>query len=304
MKLSIVVPVFCGELTIRPLFEEISKSLIGNYDFEVIFVWDCGPDNSWDVIRSLKKEYPEVVKGVRFSRNYGQHNAIISGFGHASGDFIITMDEDLQHNPKDIKNLIKHQIFGDYDVVYGYYKVRRHAFWRNITSSVLKLTLKVSLPDLSDNYSAFRLIRKNIAESTCKMQNSYTFLDGYLTWITSSFGACEVGHNKRLAGKSGYSVRKLIEHTVNILVTFSNLPIRLLTILGFCVFMGSFAYSIYIVVRAFIFSDLQAGYPSLIIVLLMGISTILMGLGVIGEYIFRINQKVTKRPVFSEVEVI
>lgn len=294
MDYSIVIPVYHGELTINQLTQEL-VDVLSDYSIEIIFVFDCGPDKSWAVIESLMEEFP-FVKGVHLSRNFGQHNAIICGIEQSIGDYIITIDEDLQHRPVDIQNLIEKQKEGDYDVVYGKYDELQHTGFRNLTSMVMKKMLEYSLPDLHNDYTAFRLIKSNIAKATVNMSNSYTFIDGYLSWITKSIGVATVEHQERLAGESSYTVKKLIEHSINIFVTFSILPIRLLSYSSFGVFIMTCIYSVYIIGRKLLYNDIQSGFTTLIISIGIGVSLILLGLGIIGEYIHRINLKTTKKP--------
>jgi polyisoprenyl-phosphate glycosyltransferase len=305
MNLSFIIPVFHGEYTIHPLFKAIQKSCNEcNYKFEVVFIWDCGPDKSWDSILKLKNEFPQEVKAIRLSRNFGQHNAIICGFAHASGEFMVTMDEDLQHNPDDLKMLVAKQLEKDYDVVYGYYPDRQHSWLRNITSKMLRNVLVVGIPDLHKDYSSYRLIKRDLALDTLEMQNSYTFLDGYISWITVNVGSVNVGHSPRLRGESSYTMKKLIKHSINIFVTFSTLPIKLVIYLSMLFFVFTFAYSIFILLQKLIFNNLIPGFASIIILMGLGIGSILFGIAIIGEYIHRINLKTTRRPNFRISEIL
>ncbi|MEI6949517.1 glycosyltransferase family 2 protein [Paraflavisolibacter sp. H34] len=305
MKYSVVIPVYRGAKTIVLLFQKVQAFFEAEgLAYEVIFVHDCGPDNSWSVIRDLKQQYPNEVKGVQLSRNFGQHNATICGFKYAEGDFMITMDEDLQHNPQDILYLIRKQQEQDYDVVYGIYEERKHNIFRNTTSYLLNRMLAIGIPELHKDYTSFRLIRARIARETLKMNNSYTFLDGYLTWITNKVASTGVSHSEGQAGKSSYSLKKLVEHSINIFVTFSRLPIRILTVTSIIILLLSCLYSFYILVRKVFFNDLIPGFATINIVCGLGFGFLLFGLGIIGEYIQRINLKTTKRPNFLEAQSI
>lgn len=303
MELSIIIPVYNGEKTITELTKQINFEL-KDYSFEIIFVYDCGPNKSWEVINKLKVQYPKIIRGIHLSRNFGQHNAIICGIESAKGDFIITMDEDLQHLPSDIPKLIEKQKENDFDVVYGKYDELQHSGFRNLTSIAMKKLLKISLPDLHPDYTAFRIIKNNIAKELTLMHNSYTFLDGYISWITTDIGVTKVNHNERVAGTSSYTVKKLIEHSINIFVTFSILPIRILSFSAIGTLTLTILYSIYIIFRKFLYNDLLSGFPTLIIVLGFGISLILLGLGTLGEYLHRINLKTTKKPNYSIKKLI
>jgi undecaprenyl-phosphate 4-deoxy-4-formamido-L-arabinose transferase len=301
---SAVIPVYNGEKTVRKLFEKINITLKDKYSFEVIFIYDCGKDNSWEELVKLKTDYPESIKVIKMSRNFGQHNALICGFEHAQGDFVITMDEDLQHDPADILKLIEKQAEDDFDVVYGKYEVRKHSGLRNFSSTILKKIIDIGVPDIHPDYSAFRLIKNTISKSLINMRNSYTFLDGYISWVTTHCSSCLVSHKERQGGVSAYTFSKLVGHTINIFVTFSNLPIRLLTTMSFLVLFFMSGYSIYVLIRKILFNDLALGYPSLIITIGFGVGLIMLALGIIGEYIFRINLKTTRRPNYNIDKVL
>jgi undecaprenyl-phosphate 4-deoxy-4-formamido-L-arabinose transferase len=305
MKISVVIPVYGGEFTLGDLFARIEQYFAGSGgDYEVVLVYDCGKDNSWKVIQELKQKNPERIKAIRLSRNFGQHNAIICGFKHAEGDYIITMDEDNQQNPDEMGKLIEKITSDNLDVVYGVSNNVAHSTFRTITSNVLKRMLRWGIPDLYPNYSPYRIIRKEIAKECTRLENSYTFLDGYLSWITRSMGEVEVSHSSRTNGKSSYTIGKLVEHSINIFVTFSNLPIRLLSYLSGIVFVTTLIYTIYIIYRVAVYNDVAPGFPTLISFVGFGVSFILLGIGILGEYVHRINLKTTKRPSFLESEIL
>ncbi|UOG76009.1 glycosyltransferase family 2 protein [Hymenobacter tibetensis] len=300
VEYSVVVPVFQGQDTLRLLVDELQKFFVGaGYTYELIFVHDGGQAAAWNRIVQLRQELgPGTVKAIRLSRNFGQHNALLCGFSYASGRFIITLDEDLQHAPADISLLIQRQAEGDFDVVYGCYSEPQHAGWRNVTSGLLRRMLRLGIPDLHPDYSAFRLLKTTVARHCLGMQNSYTFLDGYLTWVTSSISSVPVTHHPRVIGSSSYTVGRLVRHSVNIFITFSDVPVRLLTYTSLVLFSCTTGYSLYILLRKLIYNDLLPGFASLIIAIGFGTGLLLLGMGILGEYIHRINQKITKRPDF------
>lgn len=300
MDYSLIIPVYNGEHTVRPLMQKISSFFDQtNYTYEVIFVYDCGPDNSWNILLQLKDEYKDLVKLVKLSRNFGQHNALICGFEYAQGDFIITMDEDLQHDPFDIKLLIDKQREDNADVVYGIYEVKMHNRFRNITSRIMKWLVKVGIPELDANYSAYRLIKADMARATVNMRNSYTFLDGYLSWITTNTSSCLVSHHNRLAGVSSYNIKKLVTHSINIFVTFSDLPIKIVSWLSFIFLIFTGGYSLVMLLKKLIYNDVLPGFTSLVILLGFGIGALLFSISILGQYLYRINLKTTKRPNYN-----
>ena len=302
---SVVVPVYQGEGTLRPLTARLRAFFEPRgLTYEIVFVYDCGADNSWTVIKELYQQPAAHVKAVRLSRNFGQHNALICGFGHAAGRYIITIDEDLQYRPEDIELLIKKQQAEDLDIVYGKAATLQHSGFRNLTSRLIKRLLRVGIPDLHPDYSAFRLIKRDIARYCLDMRNSYTFLDGYLSWITERVGSVTVTHQKREVGKSSYTLGKLLNHSINLFVTFSDLPVRILSVTSIIVFLVTLGYSTYVLIRKLVYNDFLSGFPSLIIAIGFGVGLIMLGMGILGEYIHRISLKTTRRPNFVERETL
>jgi len=302
---SIIIPVFRAEKTLVKLFNQC-KEVFEKHDktFELIFVLDNNNENAWLTIKNLKNENPGLVKGIFLSRNFGQHNAIICGIKYSSSSFIITMDEDLQQSPYDISLLINKQKEKNSDVVYGDFIAQKNKFYRSLTSRLLKKLLKIGIPDLNNHYSTFRLLKSDIAKSLLNMNNSYTFLDGFLSWVTDNISFVIVGNNKSEAGKSSYSLVKLVEHSINIFITFSKLPIRLISISSFFLFVVSLLYSVFILLRKIIYNDLITGFASLAVILGFGFGFTLLGISVLGEYLYRINSKTTNRPNFYEKEIL
>lgn len=223
MDISVVVPVYNGEKTLAELFSRISSELEGSFLYEVIFVYDCGNDRSWEKISELMKKHPDTVKGIRLARNYGQHNAILYGIKKAEGDYIITMDEDLQHDPVYIKTLIDKQQEEDADVVYARFSKPAHNNLRVWTSEALRRILTVTIPGIFPGYSPFRLIKKDIGKEICTLRNSYTFIDGYLGWVAKKFSTIDARHYKRADGESSYTLFKLIRHATYIEIAYSPL---------------------------------------------------------------------------------
>jgi glycosyltransferase involved in cell wall biosynthesis len=303
---SVVVPVFQGQETLRPLVEQLRAFFEeSGYSYELILVHDGGLPAAWNVMQQLRQELgATTIKAIRLARNFGQHNALLCGFRHASGRFIVTLDEDLQHVPADIAQLIQRQVTGNFDVVYGCYTVRQHASWRNSTSAILRHMLRVGIPELHPDYSAFRLVKTEVARHCLGMRNSYTFLDGYLTWVTSSVASIPVTHQPRPAGRSSYTLGRLVRHSVNIFFTFSDLPVRLLSYASLLVFVLTTLYSGYILLRKLFYNDLLPGFASLIVAIGVGVGLLLLGMGILGEYIHRINLKTTRRPDFIEAETL
>ncbi|AFL85062.1 glycosyl transferase [Belliella baltica DSM 15883] len=296
MTYSIVIPVFRATASLEVIYLK-SKELLGKQFSKLILVFDQGKVDSWNKIEELANRYPDII-GIQLNRNFGQHNATICGFQYVDSEYLITMDEDLEHHPTDILKLIIKQKEENADIVYAHLLNRSHNSFRNITSKILNTLLKLGMPELHPHYSGFRLIRTDVAKGVLEMRSSYTFLDGYLTWVTTNVVSVDVEHGRSQSGRSSYKLKDLIRHFINIFVTFSSLPIRLLTSLSFLLFALSSTYAVVIIFNTLMYDTYAAGFPTLITMLGFGFGAILLGLGIIGEYIQRINLKTTHRPVF------
>jgi glycosyltransferase involved in cell wall biosynthesis len=292
---SIIIPVFRGTETLFNLYDDLLDTFGTTSEFEVILVFDCGLESSLHYCQTLAIDNCNV-SCIKLSRNFGQHNAIIAGILKARGQWIITMDEDLQHSASDIPKLIHQQKNTGASVVYADYHERNHNFFRNATSAMMKKLLRLGIPDLYPHYSPFRLIKSDIALHLLKMNNSYTFLDGYLSWITNNFSHVNIKHLQSQSGQSSYTIKKLIAHSINIFITFSSLPIRLLSIMSVIFFTLSTLYASWIIFNTFAFNNYQAGFPTLVVMLGFGFGGVLLGLATLGEYLHRINLKATNRP--------
>ncbi len=301
INISVIVPVFRATSTLLQIVEGFYKYY--GETIEVIFVFDCGKESSLIYLKKLVSRFKNC-KAIVLNRNYGQHNAIICGIEEAKGEFIVTMDEDLQHLPEDLKQLISKQQETDADVVYGVYDEKNHSIFRNITSRLANRLLKIGIPELHPDYSAYRLIKSSVAKKMVDMRNSYTFLDGYLSWLTSDVQSVTIRHQESQAGESSYTFKKLLNHTINIFVTFSDLPIKLLSLGSFVFILFSVGYSLYIIISSLTNTNYEAGFPTFVAFLGFGFGMVLFGLGVIGEYIARINYKTTQKPNYFIKEII
>lgn len=238
MDISVVVPVYNGEKTIERLFEGINENLNSSGSFEVLFVYDCGSDNSWQILRNLRNKYHQNVRIFKLKKNYGQHNAILFGISRSEGDLIITMDEDLQHDPHYLHSLIEKQKEGNHSVVYGRFLDPKHSFFRKIASDILQKLLKILIPGLG-YYSSYRLIKKDIANKITSLKNSYTFIDASLIYVTSDFGFLDIDHRENTTRKSTYNLLKLTSHAIQIIFAYTRI-ISLIIIISIILVILSF----------------------------------------------------------------
>lgn len=221
---SLVIPVFRGAPTLSQLTDEVRKVFYTmNQSFEIIFVDDSGGEINWPIICQLKEAYPSEIRGIQLSRNYGQHPATFCGLLHSRGQFVITMDEDLQHSPVEIPRLIAHQQTMDYDLVYGTYPPLQHSWLRQLSSGLFRKILSCIFPSLSSQFSSFRLLKSNLLDSLRSKPFVPDFLDAYWVRGSSRVSSIEVNHRASQAGKSSYSWAKLSFHAWNVLRTLAKI---------------------------------------------------------------------------------
>lgn len=296
-EVSIVIPVYRSAGTL-PLLHERLKGAMQDVtsDYEIILVEDCGPDDSWDAIERIAAQDPQV-RGMRLTRNFGQHAATICGISRSRGRWVVTMDDDLEQRPEDIGKLITRARDG-YDLVYGVYPRRSHSLWRNATSGIARRLFKAAIPSLNYDYTSFRVIDGVLARNLIKFDSPFPFVDGYLSWLTNRYSSVEVSHDSRIVGSSNYNFRKLLTHTINIFVTFSDLPLRFASWIGIGSFLVGMIWLGVIVIGRLFGGITVSGFASLMagIILFGGIQLLI--LGVIGEYLGRMNFKSSRKPLF------
>lgn len=302
LRYSVVIPVYNSEATLekltnrlRTIFETISE------DFEIIFVDDGSQDESWQKLKTLRSE-DSRIRIVQLMRNFGQHNALMCGFRFVIGDYVITLDDDLQNPPEEIPKLIN-KIGEGYDIVYGKYISKKHSRFRNLGSSLIQLVYK-KVFGVHNNLTAFRIIGRQLIKSILRYEKSYVFIDGLLAWNTKKIGFISVLHNARDDGKSGYGIKKLLTLSLNMITNFSIVPLQIASILGLLFAILGFMMSGYFFLKKIIYDIPVAGYTSLIIAITIFAGIQLLTLGLIGEYIGRIHLNINNKPQYEIREQI
>lgn len=301
MNLSIVVPIYRGEVYIESLVERLAGVLPGIVKkYELILVNDGSPDASWAVIERMVKRY-RWVKGVCLMRNYGQHNATLCGIRSARYEFILTMDQDLQHMPEEIPVLLAKMDEG-FDVVYGSPKKLPQGFWRNImTTSIKRLLANVMGIPSVQNISAFRLFRAHLRSAFENFQSPTLTVDVLLSWGTSRFTSVQV--DIAPAERSNYNFSALVKATMLILTGYSTMPLRLASWIGFFMTLFGLAVFFYVLFIYFAAGSLP-GFPFLASIISLFSGAQLFTLGIFGEYLARIFDRSMDRPSYVIHEVI
>lgn len=293
---SLIIPIYRSESTIETLVSRLESTHYPQ-PWQVIFVDDGSPDDSYSVLRRRLSHSPLAALVVRHTRNYGEHQAVLTGYRHAQGEYFINIDDDLQNPPEEALRLLEHARLQELDVVYGNYIVKKHNLFRNAGSGFANLTARLLL-DLPDSYylSSFRCVSRLIGEHIAVNSSPYVYIDGLLSQSTNRIGSLDVRHDPREAGSSGYNLRRLIRLWLVILTSFSLMPLRFATLVG----LGAAALGglslLYILITAIFGTVEVVGWASVISSILFfgGIQCLL--LGVMGEYVGRVYLTVYGKP--------
>ena len=293
--ISVVVPVYNSAGSLRKLYSGLEEVLIGlEMSFEVIFVEDGGKDDSWKVLLSLKKQYPDYVHIIKLARNFGQHSATLCGLDCARGKYVLTIDDDLQSNPKDIEKLFHRINTNDFDIVYGVWPNKKHSFLRNFGSFLVK---KFLLSGIRDG-SSFRLMTAELAAHLASHTQHFLYIDQIVSWYTYEIGHVDVTHYVRESGKSNYTPFKLVRLALKMLVYYTDIPLRMMTVVGLISSILSFVVGgFYFIQKVWIGAEI--GFTAIIVTIAFTSSLILFCLGIVGEYISRIYKSRAHRPLYS-----
>lgn len=295
--LSIVIPVYRSARILTDLTERIETVIRAIYGdaFEVILVNDCSPDGSWEVIQKLCQSR-SWLKGINLRKNAGQHNAIMAGLRHATGRYIIMMDDDLQHSPADIPLLVA-QLDSGFDVCYTRFRSKQHALWKRLGSRFNDLVASQLLAKPKGLYlSPFKAMVKGIRDEVVRFTGPHVYLDGLILSATSRIGSIEVEHHVRPDGQSGYSLRRSISLWLKMATNFSITPLRMASLLGL-IFSGfGFVAAIAFIIQRFTINAMPVGWSSIIVSVLILGGIQLLALGIIGEYVGRVLLHVNGRP--------
>ena len=290
MKISIVVPVYNGSDTLPMLVDELEQVLLGVADeFELVLVNDGSPDQSWQVITALTKAHP-WVRGIDLMRNYGQHNATLCGVREARYEVIVIMDDDLQNPPCEIPKLLEKLAEG-YDVVYGVSRRRQQAWWKTLASVIVKRAIAyvMGLRTVRD-IGAFKAFRADLRRAFEDFRSPDVLVDVLLSWGTSRFASVTVDEAPRTVGKSNYNLFKLIKVSLLVLTSYTTLPLRFASIVGFLFTLFGMGVLVYVLAIYFTAGSIP-GFPFLASTVIIFSGVQLFALGIIGEYLARVFER-------------
>jgi glycosyltransferase involved in cell wall biosynthesis len=309
--ISVVIPVYQGAHSLRQLasevaaFIEITTTPDGRKFriVELILVDDCGPDGSSHVIRDLSNEF-QWVRPVWLSRNYGQHAATLAGMAATSSRWIVSIDEDLQHDPREIGKLLDVAVENGAQLVYGNpSEASPHGLMRNMASRLAKTLSSFLTGNKTPRFfSSFRLVSGEIGRSVAAYAGEAVYLDVALSWITQTVLSTPVNNRAEHRTKSGYTRRSLLTHFWKLVLSSGTRPLRVVSITGLLVFFFGFVLAVYITFRVIFFEVNIAGWSSVIVLLLLLGGATLFSLGVIAEYLGLVVRSVFGKPAYLVVQ--
>ncbi len=298
--LSIVVPVYRSAKILPMLVSKIQSELLhtnleGRY--EIILVNDASPDESWQVILALASQHP-FLKGISLRRNFGQHNATMAGLNYAAGATVVIMDDDLQHPPEAIPALVAALNEG-FDVCYTNYLNRQHLAWKKVGSWFNNLAASYLLGKPRGLYlSSFKAVRKEVIDEVIRYDGPYAYVDGLILDVTRSITSIDIQHQPRKDGTGNYNLRKSLSLWLKMATSFSIIPLRLATYIGFLISALSFMGGCLVVVQKLLHPEVSVGWTSLISTVLFIGGVQILCIGMLGEYLGRAYLKLNCKPQF------
>ena len=294
---SVVVPVFNEKENLEPLHTRLVRVMGGlKRPYEIIYVDDGSSDGSFQILKNIQGK-DKRTRVISFTRNFGQHPAIMAGLNAAAGEVIITLDADLQNPPEEIPKLIKKMTDG-YEVVFGVFEGRKHSLFRRAGSWFAKWALARVLPVNITGLSGFRAVKACAVDQLKSLNEKSKFLDGLLCWMGYKVGTVEVRHDERHSGKTKYTLSKLTGLWLDMVISFTDFPLKMATFLGLIFGTVSLLLALFYFIRYFAFGYSVPGFATTAILITFFSGIQLFSLGILGEYMGRVNREVKNKPEY------
>ena len=298
-KVSFIIPCYRSENTISGVVTEIEETMKGleQYQYDILLVNDCSPDNTFSVIRKLCGEH-DYIRGLDFSRNFGQHSALMAGLRYSEGDYVVCLDDDGQTPADEVGSLLE-KLEEGYDAVYARYDHKQHSRFRNLGSRVNEEMTHVMLGKPHELYvSSYFAVKRFVVEDMIRYENSYPYVIGLVLRATKNIANVSVKHREREVGVSGYTFKKLLGLWFNGFTAFSVKPLRIATALGAGSAVIGFLYGIYTIIKRFLNPNVPMGFSSTMSAIVFFGGMIMLMLGLIGEYVGRIYISLNNSPQY------
>ena len=298
-KVSFVIPCYRSENTLEGVVLEIKEAMnkLAQYTYEVILINDSSPDNTWNTIERLSSENDNII-GINFSKNFGQHAALMAGMRETTGDYVVCMDDDGQTPANEVDKLLTALEEGA-DAVYARYGNKKHSLFRNFGSRANDLMTRVMLGKPKELFvSSYFGVKRFVVEDMIRYQNSYPYVIGLVLRATKNIVNVDVTHREREEGRSGYTLKKLLGLWFNGFTAFSVTPLRIATVIGCICAVVGFAYGLYVFIRRLVDPNMVMGFSSIMCTILFVGGMLMIMLGLVGEYIGRIYISLNNSPQY------
>jgi len=298
--ISVIIPVYNSSQTIGKLIEGLIENFKGKFNYEVIIVNDGSKDDSEKICKDLVNKQNNVSL-YSLSKNFGEHNAVMAGLNNSKGDFAIIIDDDLQNPFNSIIDLVDYGIKNSskYDVVYADYSNNKYGLLKRLGSKINDITANIILKKPKELYlSSFKIINRFTINEIIKHKSPYVYIDGLILGITNNIGSIKVEHNERQHGQSGYTITRLIRLWLSMFTGFSIIPLRISMVIGILLSLFGLLYSIITIIEKIFYKNYPIGYASIIIFITIFSGTILIALGILGEYVGRIFLSLNQKPQY------
>lgn len=304
VKVSMVIPVYNSEDCLDELARRLTNALDGSgKSYEIILINDCSRDSSWQKTVELCEIY-DKLKGINLRKNFGQDSAIMAGLNYSSGESIVIMDDDLQHDPADIPLLLSGLEKG-HDVCYACFNSKKQSWFKNLGSWFNDKVANVIIKKPKGIYlSPYKAIKREVVDEIVKYDGPYPYVDGLLFRVTRNITQVTVEHRQRYSGKGNYNLIKSIRVWLRLATNFSVTPLRIATFLGFISSGIGFILAILFIIQHFMGIESPTGWPSLVVIVLFLGGIQLVGVGIIGEYVGRLFLHHSKEPQFVVNEIL
>jgi glycosyltransferase involved in cell wall biosynthesis len=295
---SILIPVYNSDESLEELSDRINK--VFEYqvksDFEIIFIDDASPSpHSWVMIQDLVNRY-HFVKGIRLTRNFGKQAAMMCGFSNALGEYIITMDDDLQHLPEDIPVLIEEK---EHDVVVGKFLSKKHSLFKRMASSIKGyFDYKLIGKPKSISLGPLKLFKRVILDAMLQVKTPYPFIPALIFMVTTDVVNVNVNHAERKYGKSNFTLGKMIRLFSNLLINNSSILLKTISYLGIAMSIFSFFFAVFIIYKKISGGIGVPGWTTITVIIALTSGLILFSVGVIGEYLIRIIRNIEHQQAY------
>lgn len=299
VDISIVIPVFNGASSIEEVVARIG-SVFQDSSHEIVLVDDGSADNSAEICRNLANRTSGCIRFIQLSRNFGEHSAVLAGLARTSGRYIAVLDDDGQNPPEELPRMLADLKARELDVIFGKYSERKHHWFRQLGSHFNDRVANIMLRKPPDLYlSSFKIMNRFIVDEIIKYSGPYPYIDGLICRTSNRLGQIEVQHVERIAGRSNYSMVRLVRLWLNMFLGFSIVPLRVTSIAGFLTAASSLIWIVVIVVdKLWVNPSVTVGVPTILACICLFSGVQLMVLGMLGEYLGRVHLSTNGQPQY------